>query len=455
MIAIGAVQAGDYDCIIIEDTLPLMSVSRLIDEFVSMETKVPVISIVRSNERKSNFLDDFGHGLYGWFEPDMGSAEELVHLIESAKTFHEFIKITDKKDKRYLTPVGYKNLVGISNNMLSIYRLMIQIRRKDVTTLLTGESGTGKNVAAKTLHLTGIRRDKPVISVNCPAIPSELLESELFGHEKGSFTGAIDKKDGKFLAANGGTIFLDEIGDMSPTLQAKILRVLESGEIERVGGTQTIRVDVRVISATNQKLEQKIKEGFFREDLYHRINVFPISLPPLRERKDDIPATAMAILKKHVKKYNSVSRFICYEGIKLLKSYNWPGNVREMENLLERVVLLCENKIITDKDILPLLPKNDDDEQIKISEKSTIATPSNNEEQEIAKNKPIDSNLVNTNLNDNEERPIITLKELEHSAIVEGLKRTKWNLSLTAQQLGISRMTLYRKIDQHGLKKNG
>jgi len=163
----------------------------------------------------------------------------------------------------------------------------------------------------------------------------------------------------------------------------------------------------------------------------------------------------MAILKKHVKKYNSVSRFICYKGIKLLESYNWPGNVREMENLLERMVLLCENKIITDKDILPLLPKNDDDEQIKISEKSTIATPSNNEEQEIAKNKPIDSNLVNTNLNDNEERPIITLKELEHSAIVEGLKRTKWNLSLTAQQLGISRMTLYRKIDQHGLKKNG
>ncbi|MAV70872.1 MAG: hypothetical protein CMG04_09175 [Candidatus Marinimicrobia bacterium] len=455
MIAIGAVQAGDYDCIIIEDTLPLMSVSRLVDEFVSMESKVPVISIVRSKERKSNFLDDFGHGLYGWFEPDMGDSEELVSLIESAKNFHNFIKNTDRKDKRYLTPVGYKNLVGISSNMLSIYRLMIQIRRKDVTTLLTGESGTGKNVAAKTLHLTGIRRDKAVISVNCPAIPSELLESELFGHEKGSFTGAIGKKDGKFLAANGGTIFLDEIGDMSPTLQAKILRVLESGEIERVGGTETIKVNVRVISATNQKLEKKIREGVFREDLYHRINVFPISLPPLRVRKEDIPATAMAILKKHVKKYNSISRFICYEGIKVLKSYSWPGNVREMENLLERVVLLCENKIITDKDILPLLPKNNDDEQIKVSEKEPASSSTIKTEQEIVKNNLNDSNLVNNNLNNDKDNPIITLKELEHSAIIEGLKRTKWNLSLTAQQLGISRMTLYRKIDQHGLKKDG
>ncbi len=455
MIAIGAVQAGDYDCIIIEDTLPLMSVSRLVDEFVSMESKVPVISIVRSKERKSNFLDDFGHGLYGWFEPDMGSAEELVQLIESAKSFHNFIKGIDKKDKRYLTPIGYNNLVGISNEMLGIYRLMIQIRRKDVTTLLTGESGTGKNVAAKTLHQTGIRRDKAVISVNCPAIPSELLESELFGHEKGSFTGAIDKKDGKFLAANGGTIFLDEIGDMSPTLQAKILRVLESGEIERVGGTKTIKVDVRVVSATNQKLKEKIKEGVFREDLYHRINVFPISLPPLRKRKDDIPATAMAILKKHVKKYNSVSRFICYEGIKLLKSYNWPGNVREMENLLERVVLLCENKIITDKDILPMLPISDENEPTQVSHIERTTNQINDIDQEVVNKQSTDSNLGSVNLDHNEDKPIITLKELEYSAIVEGLKRTKWNLSLTAQQLGISRMTLYRKIDQHGLKKDG
>ena len=242
---------------------------------------------------------------------------------------------------------------------------------------------------------------------------------------------------------------------MSPTLQAKILRVLESGEIERVGGTKTIKVDVRVVSATNQKLKEKIKEGVFREDLYHRINVFPISLPPLRKRKDDIPATAMAILKKKIKKYNSVSRFICYEGIKLLKSYNWPGNVREMENLLERVVLLCENKIITDKDILPMLPISDENEPTQVSQKEITTNQINDIDQEVVNKQSTDSNLDSVNLDHNEDKPIITLKELEYSAIVEGLKRTKWNLSLTAQQLGISRMTLYRKIDQHGLKKDG
>ncbi|MDP6909918.1 MAG: sigma-54 factor interaction domain-containing protein, partial [Flavobacteriales bacterium] len=180
--------------------------------------------------------------------------------------------------------------------MIQIYRFLSQIMNKDVTTLLLGESGTGKNLAARTLHETGLRRDKPFIHVNCPAIPSELLESELFGHEKGSFTGADERRDGKFLAANSGTIFLDEIGDMSPSLQAKILRVLESGEIERVGGAETHKVDVRIISATNQDLEAKIQQGSFRQDLYHRINVFPISLPSLRDRPEDIPATSFSIL---------------------------------------------------------------------------------------------------------------------------------------------------------------
>ena len=163
----------------------------------------------------------------------------------------------------------------------------------------------------------------------------------------------------------------------------------------------------------------------------------------------------MAILKKHVKKYNSVSRFICYEGIKLLKSYNWPGNVREMENLLERVVLLCENKIITDKDILPMLPISDENEPIQVSQKEITTNQINDIDQEVVNKQSTDSNLDSVNLDHNEDKPIITLKELEYSAIVEGLKRTKWNLSLTAQQLGISRMTLYRKIDQHGLKKDG
>ena len=438
MIAITAIQSAEYDCVIIEDTLPLMSVSNLIDELVSMESKVPVISIVRTDRRKSNFISDFGHGLYGWFEPDFGSRQELLHLLESAKQFHVFLKDVSNSDRGHFTPIGYNQLVGISLEMLKTYRLMIQIRNKDVTTLLTGESGTGKNIAAHALHKSGIRRDRDVISVNCPAIPSELLESELFGHEKGSFTGATHQKNGKFLTANGGTIFLDEIGDMSPSLQGKILRVLQNGEIERVGGTETIKVDVRVISATNQDLTKKMEEGTFREDLFHRINVFPISLPALRKRREDIPATAMAILKKHVKKYNSNITFISHGGILELKKYDWPGNVREMENLLERAVLICENSIITEKDILSLLPKPVQD---------SIGKP--------PRTVPENPFINIHNNNDNDDSPIRTLKQLEFDAIRDGLQRTNWNMTSTAQQLGISRMTLYRKIDQYGLKKNG
>ena len=188
--------------------------------------------------------------------------------------------------------------------MQKIYNLLLQIQEKDVITLLYGESGTGKNLTAKFMHDTSRRNKKPLISVNCPAIPSELLESELLGHEKGSFTGADERKDGKFLIAYGGTIFLDEIGDMSSSLQAKILRVLESGEIERVGGAETHQVNVRVISATNQDIQSKIKEGKFRQDLFHRINVFPLTLPPLRDRKADIPLLTYSIFRDLKHKHN-------------------------------------------------------------------------------------------------------------------------------------------------------
>jgi len=247
--------------------------------------------------------------------------------------------------------------------MLSMYHLLIQIKNKNVTTLLYGESGTGKNLAAKTLHQTSLRRERPNVVVNCPAIPSELLESELFGHEKGAFTGAIERKDGKFLTANAGTIFLDEIGDMSSSLQAKILRVLESGEIERVGGAETIKVDVRVISATNQDLEDKIENGEFRQDLFHRINVFPITIPPLRDHSEDIPLIAMSILKKLSKKHKTPVRYISNEGMAHLKSFPWVGNVRELENTLERIVLINDIPILTEDEIKPILDESNTKER--------------------------------------------------------------------------------------------
>ena len=201
--------------------------------------------------------------MFGYFDPDNYKIEELLDLLKHAKNLRDFRKELPRTAVRHFSGVGFEKVVGISKEMLKVYHLMCQIKSKDVTTILYGESGTGKNLIAQTLHNISLRRENPNIAVNCPAIPSDLLESELFGHEKGAFTGAVERRDGKFLAANSGSIFLDEIGDMSPSLQAKILRVLESGEIERVGGAETIRVDVRIISATNQNLEQKISEGTF------------------------------------------------------------------------------------------------------------------------------------------------------------------------------------------------
>jgi len=457
MIAINAAQTKEFDVIIIEDQLPLMTPSRLIEEFISMKSNIPILSILRSDERRAQILDDCGHGLFGWIEPESITDEEINELLTNAKNYHEFLKDVPRHIKPSFTTIGYSNIVGVSSIILDMYHLLIQIKNKDVTTLLTGESGTGKNLVANTLHKTSLRRDRPNIAVNCPAIPSELLESELFGHEKGAFTGAIERKDGKFLAANAGTIFLDEIGDMSSSLQAKILRVLESGEIERVGGAETIKVDVRIVSATNQNLEEKIHNGEFRQDLFHRINVFPIVIPPLREHKEDIPILAFSILKKLVKKHNTPVRYISYDGMNLLKAYSWPGNVRELENTLERIVLINDVPILTESEIKTIL-----DESSELVNQSESIQPS-----PIIKNVPTSNDLKNTSdkiehselidagIKEQSGSDIVkTLKELEYEAIQSGLSRTNWNMTLTAKQLGISRMTLYRKLDQHGLRKN-
>ncbi|MEI7437760.1 MAG: sigma 54-interacting transcriptional regulator, partial [bacterium] len=251
------------------------------------------------------------------------------------------------------------NLVGNSKGMRMVYDQIAQVANSSATVLIRGESGTGKELVARAIHFGSGRRNNPFISVNCAALPENLIESELFGHEKGSFTGASQQHHGRFELANGGTLFLDEIGDISPGVQVRLLRVLQERSFERVGGNQTITVNVRILAATSRNLEDWIKEGRFREDLYYRLNVFPIHLPPLRERKTDILLLADHFLKKYSETYSKSIRRISTTAITMMMAYHWPGNVRELENCIERAVLTTSDEVIHGFSLPPTLQTSD------------------------------------------------------------------------------------------------
>lgn len=249
-------------------------------------------------------------------------------------------------------------IIGVSSAIRHIHETIEKVAKADSTVLITGESGTGKELVAKTIHIKSSRASKRYVAINCAAFPHELLEAELFGHEKGAFTGAVVRRTGRFEYADGGTIFLDEIGDMPLTLQSKLLRVLQERAIERLGGNDMIPVNVRVISATNKNLEDSIKHGKFREDLYHRLDVIPIEIPPLRERKEDIPPLCRFLLYKHAERFGRGEVKLREDAINLFISYGWPGNVREMENVVERLLVLNENNVITPGDLPDKLTGN-------------------------------------------------------------------------------------------------
>ena len=239
--------------------------------------------------------------------------------------------------------------------MTEVFQMIERIADTDVTVLIRGESGTGKELVANAIHFNSPRAAKPFLKLNCAALPETLIESELFGHEKGAFTGATEQRMGRFERADGGTLFLDEIGTLNLTAQAKLLRVLQEKEFERIGGNRTIRADVRIIAATSKDLERSIEEGTFREDLYYRLNVFPIFMPPLRERKTDILLLADHFVEKYSRKYKKEVRRISTPAIDMLMQYHWPGNVRELENCIERAVLLCADRVIHSHHLPPTL----------------------------------------------------------------------------------------------------
>jgi transcriptional regulator with GAF, ATPase, and Fis domain len=268
------------------------------------------------------------------------NAEEIIRLKE--KLEQENLYLTDEIKQNY----NFDKIIGSSNQMQDVYLKVTQVRNTDVTVLITGETGTGKELVARAIHNSSDRKDHIMVKINCATLPAQLIESELFGHEKGSFTGAFDKRVGKFELAHKSTIFLDEIGELPLELQPKLLRVLQEKEFERLGGNKTIKTDIRVIAATNRDLEAEVQAGKFRSDLYYRLSVFPIELPPLRERKDDIPVLATHFLEKYSLKFNKpVEGFSTNVLNELLQSF-WAGNVRELEHVLERAVLLAQGKVI-------------------------------------------------------------------------------------------------------------
>ncbi len=313
-----------------------------------------------------------------------------------------------------------KNIIGSSAGMRLVYNQIEKVTNSDITVFVSGESGTGKELVARAIHAGSLRSDEPFIDVNCAAIPEGLQESELFGHEKGAFTGALATHPGKFEQAAGGTIFLDEIGEMSPSAQARLLRVLQERCLQRVGGTKTIELDVRVISASNRDLESMVADGGFRQDLFYRLVVFPIELPPLRMRSEDVPLLAEHFIEKYARDAGRRVGGVSPAAMEALKAHGWPGNVRELENIIHRSLLITDGPVIGVGDLPPGLGTG-----------------------------PLAPNLE-------EPAPIsvaMSLDELEKTAIEKSLKRHGGNLSDVARQLGIGRSTLYRKLEQYGLRE--
>jgi DNA-binding NtrC family response regulator len=318
----------------------------------------------------------------------------------------------------------FDNIISNDGAMEEVLKLIHKAKDSDISVLVTGESGTGKELIARAIHFNGKRRNGPFVAVNCAAIPKDLIESEMFGHEKGSFTGAHQRKIGKFEQANGGTIFLDEIGELDMNLQAKLLRAIQTRQFERVGGNELITVDVRIISATNKDLVQASRDREFREDLYYRLGSFPILLPPLRQRRGDILLIAEHFLARFSKEQGKHVTSFARKALKILYDYPWPGNVRELESAIERAVLLADGDAVNETD-LPLAVR------AFAQGENTIPLPSS--------------------LFDNQDS-IIPLETVKEQAVKHALKVTEGNILDAARKLGISRSTLYELMKKYELK---
>ena len=348
---------------------------------------------------------------------------DISKEIEISQMKVEVSRLRTELEMKY----AFDKIIGKSEAMKAVYALMQQAIESNITVLIQGESGTGKELVARAIHFNSPRKAGPFIDVNCAAIPESLIESELFGHERGAFTGATARRIGKFESANGGTIFLDEIADMQPLVQAKLLRVLQEREIQRVGGTGNIPISVRVIAATNKDLDAAVKAGVFREDLFYRIAGFPIPIPPLKERREDIPMLGHHFLQEYAKAADKPISGFSTGALQLLMSYDWPGNVRELENTVERAVLL------------------------EISDVLQAGNPALSDLQPTGKGYTPDSDSDSMPSLSTASAEILSLEEIEKQALVHALEVTDNNITKAAEALGINRVTIHRKLRKYNM----
>ena len=410
-----AIEENPISCLLLDIQMPDMSGFEVLKKVKETTPSLSVI-IISAHGSIENAIKATRLGAFDFIEKPIDRDKLLISVrnaVEQVKLLTENIEIKKSLE-------GEGEILGTSKGIKNILELIDKVAPLDTRVLITGENGTGKELVARAIHKKSQRKDKPFIEVNCAAIPNELIESGLFGHEKGSFTGAVTQRIGRFELANKGTIFLDEVGDMSPQAQAKVLRAIEDGKIERVGGGKKIDVDVRIIAATNKDLLEEIEKEKFREDLFHRLNVIPINIPPLRERKDDIPILVDSFSQDITLKHKKPSVNFLEDAIKLLQEMSWSGNVRELKNIIERIIIIIDKREIERADIEFLLKPGQATMDDIIEESNSF--------QEFK-------------------------EKAERAFILKQLNENNWNISKTAELLDIQRSHLYNKMKKYGIEK--
>jgi len=416
--AMKSIRESDVDLVILDVMMPGMGGMATLDAIMQL-TDPPEVIMLSATDSARLGVQAIKNGAFDYIAKPFDS-REMLKVVEKSLEKRRLQREVNYLRSEVVKLSGFSNIIGKSRGMQEVFRIVQQICHTDSNVLITGESGTGKELIARTIHSKGQRSTGSFVPVNCAAIPQELLESEFFGHERGSFTGAHERRIGKFELAKDGIMFLDEISTLRQDLQAKLLRVLQEREFTRVGGSHCIRVNAQIISATNQDLRELVGERKFREDLYYRLNVLPIHLPPLRERKGDIPLLVGHFLEKIAYRLNRKVSDVTHEAMEVFKAYHWPGNIREMENLLERLVAFSSDDNPIDVQDLPnelVFPEPDGDGRIVLGSKGLL-----------------------------EAR-----ERFEKMYILSALRKSGWNQSEAARVLGIHRNTLIKKMASLGL----